>query len=87
MRLPAGWMNVFRKEFEMKLDDQALGAIMMALQKPLREQSDIVPMLKDMDFVPTGTSQSELTIINPPVVHVGKDLLKEIAEAKTAEEE
>ena len=34
----------------MKLSDQALGAIMMALQKSLLEQSDIVPVLKEMDL-------------------------------------
>ena len=34
----------------MKLSDQAMGAIMMALQKSLLEQSDIVPVLKKMKF-------------------------------------
>ena len=34
----------------MRLDDQALGAIMMALQKSLLEQSDIVPVLKSMEL-------------------------------------
>mgnify|MGYP000156138232 CR=1 FL=1 len=34
----------------MKLSDEALGAIMMALQKSLMEQSDIVPVLKAMEF-------------------------------------
>ena len=34
-----------------KLSDQALGAIMMALQKSLLEQSDIVPVLEEMEFV------------------------------------
>jgi hypothetical protein len=52
----------------MKLSNQALGAIMMALQKSLLEQSDIVPVLKDFDFVVTGDSQDELTVTNPPVV-------------------
>ena len=32
------------KENEMKLSNQAMGAIMMALQKSLLEQSDIVPL-------------------------------------------
>ena len=32
----------------MKLSNQALGAIMMALQKSLIEQSDITPVLKGM---------------------------------------
>tara|TARA_Y100000310_G_scaffold109720_1_gene108154 strand:- start:2957 stop:3157 length:201 start_codon:yes stop_codon:yes gene_type:complete len=57
----------------MKLSDQAMGAIMMALQKSLAEQSDIVPALKDMDFVPDGPSQSELIVLNPPIVHVPKE--------------
>lgn len=51
----------------MKLSDQALGAVMMALQRSLLEQSDIVPVLKGMDFVSTGTDD-ELTVANPPVV-------------------
>ena len=57
----------------MKLSDQAMGAIMMALQKSLAEQSDIVPVLKDMDFVPDGPSQSELIVLNPPIVHVPRE--------------
>ena len=32
----------------MKLSDQAVGAIMMALQRSLMEQSDIVPVLKGL---------------------------------------
>ena len=35
----------------MNLSDQAVGAVMMALQKSLLEQSDIVPVLKGFDFV------------------------------------
>ena len=34
----------------MILSDQALGAVMMALQKSLLEQSDIVPVLKNFNF-------------------------------------
>ena len=47
----------------MKLSDQALGAVMMALQKSLLEQSDIVPVLKDFNFV---LEQDELLVTNPP---------------------
>ena len=47
------------------LSDQALGAVMMALQKSLMEQSDIVPVLKDFDFVPT---EDGLIVKNPPLV-------------------
>ena len=71
----------------MRLDDQALGAIMMALQKSLMEQTDIVPVLKSMEFVPVGPSQSQLTITNPPVVHFDEDLLDEFTEAAVTEEE
>ena len=34
----------------MYMNDQAVGALMMALQKSLLEQSDIVPVLKGMKF-------------------------------------
>ena len=50
----------------MKLSDQALGAIMMALQKSLMEQSDITPVLKGMEF--DLMDNGELLIKNPPVV-------------------
>ena len=50
----------------MKLSDQALGAVMMALQKSLLEQSDIVPVLKEFNFVIQGESQDELVVTNPP---------------------
>ena len=51
----------------MKLSDQALGAVMMALQKSLLEQSDIVPVLKGFDFVLDG---EELSVTNPPTFKV-----------------
>ena len=55
----------------MKLSDQALGAIMMALQKSLLEQTDIVPVLKGFDFVTmAGESQDELVVMNPPTFKV-----------------
>ena len=57
----------------MKLSDQALGAIMMALQKSLMEQSDITEVLKGFDFLITGPSQSVLIIANPPVVEIKQD--------------
>ena len=52
----------------MKLSSQAMGALMMALQKCLMEETDIVPLLEEMNFQVDGTSQSELIITNPPVV-------------------
>ena len=64
----------------MKLTDQALGALMMALQKSLLEQSDIVPILKEMNFQVVGSDQSQSTIIltNPPVVSLENTELGDI---------
>jgi|TARA_R100000455_G_C6245538_1_gene103350 hypothetical protein len=55
----------------MKLSNQAIGALMMALQRSLMEQSDIVPILQEMNFQinPDDLSQSELVITNPPTVN------------------
>ncbi len=50
----------------MKLSNQAVGALMMALQKSLMEQSDIVPVLTGMDFV--SDTEGDLSVTNPPVV-------------------
>jgi len=49
----------------MNLSDQALGAVMMALQKSLMEQSDIVPVLKGFNF---RLSDEGLVVLNPPLV-------------------
>jgi len=57
----------------MKLSDQALGAIMMALQKSLLEESDIVPMLKDFKFVVQEEEQQELVVTNPPTFKIQGD--------------
>ena len=47
----------------MKLSDQALSCVMVALQKSLMEQSDIVPLLKGMEIV---EQNGELVVTNPP---------------------
>ena len=47
----------------MKLSNQAMGAIMMALQKSLLEQSDIVPVLKGFEF---HINNEQLLVKNPP---------------------
>ena len=49
----------------MQLSDQALGALMLALQNSLLNQTDIVPILKEFDFTDTPTG---LIVQNPPVV-------------------
>lgn len=58
----------------MKLSNQALGAIMMALQKSLLEQSDIVPTLKSFEFELDG--DESLVVKNTPTFKVDKDIFK-----------
>ena len=72
----------------MKLSNQALGALMMALQKSLLEQSDIVPVLKEMNFQidPEDTSHSVLVVTNPPVVSLEGVTLNDNEEQLTMEE-
>ena len=50
---------------DMRLSKQALGALMMALQKSLLEQSDIVPVLEGFDFI---LKDGDLFVKNPPLV-------------------
>ena len=58
----------------MKMSDQAVGAVMMALQKSLIEQSDIVPVIKGFDFVHSGDDEEkELFIKNPPLVKYNEE--------------
>ena len=63
----------------MQLSDQAAGALLMALQKCLWEQVDIMPLLKEMVF---ETSDDGLVVVNPPVVSGDLD---ELREAESAE--
>ena len=55
---------------DMFMTDQAVGAVMMALQKSLLEQSDIVPILKDFKF---RLSDEGLMILNPPLVKFNEE--------------
>jgi hypothetical protein len=55
----------------LKLSDEALGALMMALQKSLLEQSDIVPVLKGFNF--QTDEEGQLFVMNPPVFKIGPD--------------
>jgi|TARA_R100001509_G_C4797155_1_gene191806 hypothetical protein len=48
----------------MKLSDQALGSIMMCLQRCILKQEDITSILKNLDFYP-GNDDS-LYVENPP---------------------
>ena len=51
----------------MQLTNQALGAVMMALQNSLMNQTDIIPILQGFDFKNTDDG---LVVNNPPVVEV-----------------
>ena len=50
----------------MKLSNQALGSVMMALQKSLMEQSDITETLKSFDLA--IDENEELVVKNPPTI-------------------
>ncbi len=47
----------------MKFSDQAAAALLMCLQKCIAEETDIMPLLKDLDFY---ESNEELFVKNPP---------------------
>jgi len=51
----------------MQLSNQALGAIMMALQESLLNELDIVPILSGFDLLETDDG---LIVKNPPTVRV-----------------
>ena len=51
----------------MKLSNQAIGAIMMALQESLMNQTDIVPVFQGFKL---EEGNEGLVVTNPPTVHV-----------------
>jgi len=67
----------------MNMSDQAVGAVMMALQKSLMEQSDIVPVLKAFKF---KLSEQGLAVVNPPIVKVNEETQKNFQECLDFEE-
>jgi hypothetical protein len=54
------------------LSNQAIGAIMMALQKALLEQSDIVPVLQGFKVQIDDVGQ--LVVINPPTFEMSQEV-------------
>ena len=50
---------------KLKLSNQALGAVMMALQESLLNQLDIVPILKGFNL---AEGDEGLVVLNPPTV-------------------
>jgi hypothetical protein len=53
-----------------KLSNQALGAVMMALQESLLNELDIVPILKNFKLVETSEG---LLVTNPPTVRMSNN--------------
>ena len=64
----------------MKLSNQAMGAIMMALQKSLLEQSDIVPVLLEFDFQKAEDEPDELMVSNPPIFKINGGDIEQLKE-------
>jgi hypothetical protein len=68
----------------MNLSNQALGAIMMALQESLLNELDIVPILKSFEL---EESKEGLVVKNPPTVRftddseITKEQLESLAKA------
>mgnify|MGYP001371141254 CR=1 FL=1 len=58
----------------MKLSNQAIGTLMMALQKCLLEQTDIVPILEELDF--QMDKSENLSVLNPPNFQIDQDVFK-----------
>jgi hypothetical protein len=70
----------------MKISDQALGAVMMALQKSLLEQTDIVPVLREFDF--QVNKNEEIVVTNPPIFKFdGEDPIFDEETGEALEEE
>ena len=51
--------------YKMKLSNQALGAVMMALQESLLNQLDIDPILRGFEL---SEGEEGLVVLNPPTV-------------------
>jgi len=63
----------------MHLSNQAIGAVMMALQKSLMEQSDIVPVFQEFVFKET---EEGLIVENPPILEFGQQEEEEQTDAE-----
>lgn len=59
-----------KKEMTHKLSNQAVGALMMAVQKGIMEQCDITGMLKEFELV---ESVDGLIVENPPILQVKEE--------------
>lgn len=61
----------------MKLSLQAHAALMMALQKAIIEETDIRPILDDMEFVIDDDEPEFLIVLNPPTFKSGEKSAEE----------
>ena len=55
---------------EFKLSNQAIGAIMLALQKRITEQIDITQLLQEFKLV---EDDDGLVVENPPIFEISKE--------------
>tara|TARA_Y100001938_G_C7845233_1_gene308082 strand:- start:305 stop:496 length:192 start_codon:yes stop_codon:yes gene_type:complete len=55
----------------LKLSNQAIGAIMMALQKGILDQEDITVLLQDFNLI---EGEEGLVVENPPSFKLGETL-------------
>jgi len=76
---PIKGYNIDTKEIIMHLSNQAIGAVMMALQKSLMEQSDIVPVFQEFVFKETDDG---LVVENPPILEFGQQEEEEQTDAE-----
>ena len=63
------------KEIKYKLSNQAVGAIMLALQKGILEQTDITYVLKEFEIL---NSVDGLIVNNPPTISLQEENKKEL---------
>jgi hypothetical protein len=68
---------------EMNMSDQAVGAVMMALQRSLMEQSDIVPVLKGFKL---KLSEQGLVVMNAPIVKFNEETQRNFQESLDLED-
>ena len=66
----------------MKLSLQAHAALMMCLQRAIMEETDIRPLLDDLDFVIDDDEPEFLIVTNPPSFKLSQEV-KEVVEEKS----
>lgn len=59
------------QEKTLKLSDQAIGALMITLQRCLANQEDIVSLLRDWDL---KVAEEGVVVLNPPVYSVPEEI-------------